>query len=61
MSINGHQVGPIGTDEMTASIRTGNLQPGTYVYTQGMQNWVKAGEVDLFQPYFDEKTLRNNE
>jgi len=55
MSIGGHHVGPVGIDEMISSIRTGNLQPGTYVYTQGMQNWSKAGEVELFRPYFDEK------
>lgn len=57
MSIGGHQVGPTGAEEMISSIRTGNLQPGTYVFTQGMQNWAKAGEVELFRPYFDEKPL----
>jgi uncharacterized protein (TIGR00266 family) len=57
MSIGGHHVGPIEMEEMITNIRTGNLQPGTYVYTQGMQNWAKAGEVNAFRPYFDEKPL----
>jgi uncharacterized protein (TIGR00266 family) len=57
MSIGGHNVGPIGTEEMISNIRSGNLQPGTYVFTQGMPNWSKAGEVEAFRPYFDEKPL----
>ncbi|MBN2321855.1 MAG: AIM24 family protein, partial [Acidobacteria bacterium] len=42
---------------MISSIRTGNLQPGTYVFTQGMENWAKAGEVESLHPYFEEKPL----
>ena len=57
MSIGGHQVGPIGTEEMISSIRIGNIQPDTYVYTQGMRNWSKAGEVELFRPHFGGKPL----
>jgi len=54
MSIGGHHVGPIGMDEMISNIRTGNLQPDTYVYTQGMQNWARAKEVEPFTNCFDE-------
>lgn len=57
MSIGGHHVGPIGTDEMISNIRTGNLQPDSYVYTQGMQNWARANEVDAFKSYFEDKPL----
>ena len=57
MSIGGHNVGPTGTEEMISNIRSGNLQPGTYIFTMGMQNWAKAGDVELFRPYFDEKPL----
>jgi uncharacterized protein (TIGR00266 family) len=55
MSIGGHHVGPIGTDEMISNIRTGTLQPESYVYAQGMKNWARAKEVVLFRPHFDEK------
>jgi uncharacterized protein (TIGR00266 family) len=57
MSIGGHHVGPIGTEEMISNIRTGNLQPDSYVYAQGMQNWTRAKEVELFKPYFEEKPI----
>ena len=57
MSIGGHHVGPVGTEEIISSIRTGNIQPDTYVYTQGMRNWSKPSEVELFHPHFDEKPL----
>lgn len=56
MAIGGHHVGPLGMEEMTANIRSGNLQPGSYVYTSGMQNWVRASEVEAFRRYFEEKT-----
>lgn len=57
MSIGGHQVGPISLDEMISSIRTGNLQPDTYVYTPGMQNWARAKEVEPFRDQFDKSPL----
>ncbi|MEJ2109658.1 MAG: DUF4339 domain-containing protein [Acidobacteriota bacterium] len=44
MSIGGHHVGPISAQEMIANIRTGNLQPDSYVYTQGMQNWLRRSQ-----------------
>ena len=57
MSIGGHQVGPIGTDDMISNIHSGNLQPDTYVFTQGMQNWAQAKEVESFSRYFDKSSL----
>jgi len=52
MSIGGHHVGPIGTGEMISNIQKGSLQPDSYVFTRGMENWVRAVEVDVFKPYF---------
>ncbi len=57
MSIGGHHVGPIGTEEMLSNIRSGILHPDSYVYTQGMQNWTPANQVEAFKPHFDTKPV----
>jgi len=49
MSINGHQIGPMSADEIISGIRNGSVRPDTYVFTQGMKDWVQADKVDLFR------------
>jgi uncharacterized protein (TIGR00266 family) len=57
MAVGGHHIGPMSTEEMLSNIETGNLQSSSFVFTQGMQNWVRAGDVDLFKPHFDAKPV----
>jgi uncharacterized protein (TIGR00266 family) len=56
MSINGHQVGPVSAQEIISNIRNGSMQPGTYVFTQGMADWVPINKVELFSQYFSESS-----
>ncbi len=52
ISVGGHQVGPISAQEVISQIRSGVIQPGTYVFTPGMANWILANQVEFFRPYF---------
>ena len=54
MSIGGHQVGPVSAQEIISQIRNGSLQPATFLFTPGMSDWVPAGKVEFFRPYFGE-------
>lgn len=57
MSMGGHHVGPMSTDEMISNIRTGSLKPEMYVYSHSMQNWDRAKNVDVFSRHFDSPAL----
>jgi uncharacterized protein (TIGR00266 family) len=52
MLIGGHQVGPVSAQEVISNIQSGNVQAATFVYAQGMKDWVAAGKVELFSGYF---------
>jgi uncharacterized protein (TIGR00266 family) len=52
LSIGGHQVGPVSAQEVIAQIRSGSIQPNTYVFTHGMANWIEASKVEFFRAYF---------
>ena len=52
LAIGGHQVGPIGIQEVIAQIRNGSIQPNTYVFTPGMTDWIPAGKSEFFRGYF---------
>jgi uncharacterized protein (TIGR00266 family) len=52
MLIGGHQVGPVSAQEVISNIQSGNVQPSTYIYAQGMKDWIPAGKVELFSGYF---------
>jgi uncharacterized protein (TIGR00266 family) len=54
MSINGHQVGPLNSQEIISNIRSGTLQPNTFLFTPGMANWKPAKDVEEFMKYFSE-------
>jgi len=49
MAIGGHQVGPVGYDEVVTSLRSGTIDDKTLVYTEGMATWVPLGEVAAFK------------
>lgn len=54
VSVNGSQMGPFNMQQLQQMAQNGQLTPQTYVWKQGMQNWVFAGNVDellaLFAP-----------
>jgi uncharacterized protein (TIGR00266 family) len=52
MAIGGHQVGPVGADEIISNIRNGSLSENTPVFTAGMTDWTPASKVPAFAPYF---------
>ncbi len=52
ISVGGHQVGPISAQEVIAQIRSGSIQPNTYLFSPGMANWIMANQVEFFRPYF---------
>jgi len=56
MSIKGHQVGPLGPQEIISNIRNGILQPDTFLFAPGMANWKAAKEVEEFTQYFRESS-----
>jgi uncharacterized protein (TIGR00266 family) len=53
LAIGGHQVGPIGVQEVIGQIRNGSIQPNTYVFTPGMADWIPASKIEFFRGYFD--------
>jgi uncharacterized protein (TIGR00266 family) len=54
MAMDGHQVGPISAQDIIARIRSGNIQPGTFLFTPGMSDWTAASKVEVFSGYFGE-------
>jgi uncharacterized protein (TIGR00266 family) len=45
LAIGGHQVGPIGEDEVVRSIQAGTVDGSTLVFTAGMSNWTPLKDV----------------
>src|SRR5512147_476227 len=45
LAIGGHQVGPIGEDEVVRSIQAGTVDGNTLVFTAGMSNWTALKDV----------------
>jgi uncharacterized protein (TIGR00266 family) len=54
ISIGGHQVGPVSAHEIISQIRSGSIQPATYLFTPGMSDWIPANKVEFFRQYFNE-------
>lgn len=52
MAIGGHQVGPVGLDEIVTSIKAGTITGDTLVFTAGMSNWTAARDVPQLASYF---------
>ncbi len=48
-AIGGAQQGPVTLDELLPRFRSGELSADTYVFTQGMDNWVAASTRPEFQ------------
>ena len=52
VSVNGVQAGPFNMQQLAQLAQNGQLTPQTYVWKQGMQNWVFAGNVDELSALF---------
>lgn len=48
--IEGRQQGPFSLGEVVEYIRNGVITPNTYIWKQGMQNWLPAEQVEDLTP-----------
>lgn len=48
--IEGQQQGPFSLGEVVEYIRKGTITPQTYIWKQGMQNWLPAEQVEDLTP-----------
>jgi membrane protease subunit (stomatin/prohibitin family) len=53
LSVNGQQAGPFNMQQMQQMVMNGQLVTNTYVWKQGMPNWVEAGQVMELQSLFN--------
>lgn len=51
--INGQQAGPFNWQQLQQLVQQGHLTEQTYVWKQGMPQWVFAGQVEELAPLFD--------
>lgn len=52
LAVNNQQAGPFDWNQLQQLAQQGQLTRQTYVWTQGMQNWELAGNVQELQPLF---------
>jgi len=52
MLIGGNQIGPVSAQQVIANIQNGSVQANSYVFAVGMKEWIAAGQVAFFAPYF---------
>jgi hypothetical protein len=52
LAVNNQQAGPFNWNQLQQLAQQGQLTRQTYVWTQGMQNWELAGNVQELQPLF---------
>jgi type IV pilus assembly protein PilA len=50
---NGHQLGPVGAEQLKAMLRVGQVGADELVWTDGMPDWQPAREVAALQPPAD--------
>ena len=53
LSVNGQQAGPFNMQQLQQMVMNGQLQSNTFVWKQGMPNWVEAGQVMELQSLFN--------
>jgi uncharacterized protein (TIGR00266 family) len=51
MAIGGHQVGPVGEDDVVTNIRSGTIDGGTLVFGAGMTAWTPLKDVRTLAAY----------
>lgn len=52
LAVNNQQAGPFDWNQLQQLAQQGQLTRQTYVWTQGMQNWEFAGNIQELQPLF---------
>lgn len=52
IAVNNQQAGPFNWNQLQQLAQQGQLTRQTYVWTQGMQNWEFAGNIQELQPLF---------
>jgi uncharacterized protein (TIGR00266 family) len=52
MAVGGHQVGPVGEDEIVSNIKNGSADGNTLVFISGMDNWTPLKDVERFRVHF---------
>jgi predicted transcriptional regulator len=53
LSLNGQQEGPFNMQQLQQMVMNSQLQTNTFVWKQGMPNWVEAGQVMELQSLFN--------
>ena len=53
LSVNGQQAGPFNMQQLQQMVMNGQLLTNTFVWKQGMPNWVEAGQVMELQSIFN--------
>jgi len=51
MAIGGHQVGPVGQNEIISNLQNGSIDAETLVFTAGMTAWQKVRDVPAFAAF----------
>src|SRR5215213_3943649 len=51
MAIGGHQVGPVGQQEILTNLQNGSIDAETLVFTAGMAQWQKVKDVPAFASF----------
>ncbi len=45
VAVGGNQIGPLSLDQLSQMVSSGQLTPQTYVWRQGLPNWVQASQL----------------
>lgn len=56
VAVDGQAAGPFDINGLIELFNAGKLAPDSLVWTKGMANWQKAGDVEDFAPFFEEDT-----
>jgi uncharacterized protein (TIGR00266 family) len=54
MAIGGHQIGPVGEEEVANHIRNGSVDGSTLVFTAGLKNWTPLCDVAQLSSYLSQ-------
>jgi uncharacterized protein (TIGR00266 family) len=52
MAIGGHQIGPVGEQEIVNNIKNGSVDQQTLVFSEGMQDWTPVRDVPELRSHF---------
>jgi len=57
LAIGGHQIGPVGEQEVIANLENGTADGNTLVYTAGMSNWTPIAQVPQLAAYLKKDSV----